>query len=431
MSEPNFVSLPTPTDLTNAKASSAGEPTLNTSALRAAAMARLNNPTPSDPAPSSQGQPSTQGGVPGAEPVSPLHQTQIPVTVKDASPRIGETSPTAAQTPIPDDQKVAVTDPNTGAKTEVNILDLPDDAIIRMKVNGEPVTMSAKEAREGMMKGAKFTREMQNLRQQETEFAGRLENATKLEQLIGDDAALASYIFQAKPHIVETLAEHMGWTKAQAASALASTVNAQAAAPVQPTPSPYRIERPEEIASLGEVDQLVGARVAEVLGQVEALKAQGQTLTPEAIQGIVAETVGKAVKSEIGRLQNAHEVAAFDGEINKTVTGILDANPALKHVPGIESVLRFEVIKLRPKSPSEMMEAFHTVAQGIVEGLDETYKAARKTTVIDKATMEKTGIQPPTGTAPSMSRPINYQGQDGKVDFNLIRQAAKAALRSA
>lgn len=418
-----FVSTPPPTDLTQNRASAAGEPTLNTSALRAAAKEFLNkpaNPAPSAPA---VGQPSSVVSQ-GVEPVSPA--STIPVSVSDTpQPKV----PAVGTEAIPEDQKVLATDPNTGQKTEVNILDLPDDAIVRMKVNGESVTMSGKEAREGFMKGAKFTREMQQLRSKEEQFTGRLERAEKLEQLVGDDVALATYLFQERPHIVETLAEHMGWTKAQAAQALAAKVNEQAAAPAAPA---FRIERPEEIASLGEVDQLVSARASALQQEVlTALRQEIGDVSSERVQELVANTVAKAVRSEINALRDANEIATFDGEIKKTVGSILESNPALKAVPHIEHLMRFEVAKMKPKSPEEMMDAFHTVAQGIVEGLDETYNKARKTTIIDKATMEKTGIQPPVGTAPSMARPINYADQSGKVDFNLIKQAAKAALRTA
>jgi hypothetical protein len=422
MSEQNFVSTHGGTDILSQGSGAITEPTLNTTALKDAAKALLNKPA-ANPAPAAppQGQPSRPqvSAVPSTS-ASPVQQ--IPISVSDAS---SKAQPAGEEQAALEGQKVTVTD-SQGQKTEIDLLSIPDDAVVKMKVNGQETIVSGKEAREFGMRGAKFTQEMQQLRAREAEFATRLEQAGVLEQLITNESALAEYIYAKAPHIVEQLAQHMGYTKAEAAQAMAQQVQQQAApAPVALPPN----FNPGELASLGEVNELLGQTLAQreqaVLEQVR--KELGGVNTT--VEGLVKQQVRNAVQAELQLLRNATEIQQFDTEIVKTVDGILTANPALKAVPNIEKVLRFEVAKMRPKSPEEMIEAFNHVASGIVEGLEQTYNTARKTAVIDKATMEKTGIEPPVGAAPTFTRPINYADQNtGKVDWKLIRQAARAAL---
>lgn len=407
-----FVSQPASVDVTKVGSAGIGEPTLNTSALKDAAKAFLNSGA--KPASSTGEQPNAP------QPQSPVQQ--IPIT-ESLKPAVTPQAPAVAEE-IPEGQKVTATDAQ-GNKTEIDLMTLPDDAIVRMKVNGEVQTFSAKEAREFGMRGAKFTTEMQRFRAEQAQHQQMLEDAKKLHTLVSNDEALAAYVFQTKPHIVEALAEHMGWTKAQAAEALAKEVQAQQ----QPAQAPaFQIDNPQELADLGQVNSLVESRSQQLQRQV--LEQVQRELG--AVNGSVKEQIAKAVRetvqNEIATLRNAHEVATFDGEISKTISSVLDANPALKAVPKIEQLLRYEVFQMQPQTPEELTDAIHQVASGIVEQLDATYKTVRKTQVIDKATMEKTGIEPPAGTAPIMSRPISYTGENGKVDFAKIRAAAKAAI---
>lgn len=413
-----FVSSPVSVDVVATGSGAISEPTLNTSALKAAAHAFLNKGTTN---PASSEQPITSHG----QPVSPVQQ--IPVTVTPAAQK--PAAPSLEQAPAEGGQKITGTDPNTGQKVEFDLLSIPDDAIVKTKRNGEIVTISGKEAKEEGMRASKFTFEMQKLRRHEEELSGRLKQAETLERLVTDDVALAEYLYTQKPHIVETLAAHMGMTKAEAAQALAQQVQSDAG--VQPqTPSGFRIENPAEIASLGEVDQLFQQRSTTLEQQVLAqVKSQLGEVTGS-VQEQVRSLVQDAVRGEIRQLQSAHEVAAIDGEIKSTVSGILEANPALKAIPKVEQLIRFEVFQMGPKSKAELIEAVNHVAQGIVEGLDETYKTARKVSVIDKATMERTGIEPPVGTQPTFTRPIDYRDSNGKVSFAKIREAAKASIGS-
>jgi hypothetical protein len=417
-----FVSQPVHVDATVSGAGSIGEPTLNMEALKSAGKALLNKGTSPNPAPA-QGQPLTGTRV---QPVSPV-QHQIPVTVTDGQPQ--PPAQALAGDPPPSGDKVTTTDAN-GQKVELDLHSIPDDAIVRIKRNGEIITVSGKEAKEDAMRASKFTFEMQQLRAKEAQFDERLNRATQLETLVTNDEALARYIYQTKPHIVEALAEHMGMTKAQAAQALgASAANANAQAVAQGQPAPFQITNPQELADLGQVDQLLSHR-AQTLEQSILTQVQQKLggLTNE-VRSAVQEMVAEQVRGELQGLRRAHEISAIDGQIQSTVQEILTTNPALKVIPDFEETLRKEVLKMRPQSREELISAFHTVAQGIVEGLNDTYQTARKTTIIDKVTMEKTGIEPPAGTAPSFSRPITYSDPaTGKVDFKLIREAAKRAI---
>jgi hypothetical protein len=421
MSEQNFVETHGGANVLSQGTGAIQEPTLNTSALKDAAKALLNKGSQPNPAPSAtpSGQPSlVTTTVPS--PVSPVQQ--IPVSVSDAKPQVSAEEAAARETP---EAKVTATDAQ-GNKQEINIFDIPDEAIVRMKRNGEIITMPAKDAKADMMRGAKFTHEMQQLRAKEAQFETRLQQAGMLEQLVSDDVALASYIFQTKPHIVEELAQHMGYSKAQAAQALATAVQQQHG--VQPQSAPFQIQNPAELASLGEVDQLLSHR-AQTLEQAvleQVRKELGGVNTT--VEGIVKQQVQSAVQNEIARLRNASEIQSFDVEINKTVDDILTANPALKAVPNINQVLRFEVFKMKPQTPEEMKEAFSHVASGIVEGLNETYNTAKKVAVITKAEMEKQGIEPPVGTQPTFTRPLNYADQRGQVDWKKIKEVARASL---
>lgn len=420
MSEQNFVQTHGGTNVLSQGSGAINEPTLDTGALRTAAKALLTKSSPNPaPSPSASGQPSTtETSSVTSTAASPIQR--IPVSVSDAPSQAAPLEP-AGQ--ADGETKVTTTDAQ-GNKTEINLADIPDDAVVRMKVNGEIATFSGKEAKEFGMRGGKFTREMQQLRAREEQFGARLEQAGMLEELVTNDAALVEYIAQAKPQLVEALAQRFNLTKAQAAQALAQEVQTQATVPQAQLPQ----FNPADLPSFGEVDQLVAARSNALQQQVLEQVRQELGGVNTTVESIVKQQVQNAVKAEIQMLRHATEVQSFDVEINKTIDGILEANPALKAFPNINQVLRWEVKQMRPKSPEEMHEAFNHVAAGIVENLDETYNTSRKTAVITKAVMEKTGIEPPAGTAPTFTRPISYSNEKGQVDWSLIKKAARASL---
>lgn len=379
-------------------------PALNTNAMREAGKAFLNKeaapastPTPvASPAPVVPGDSST---------FTPPTNVTVTEQPKEAvkAPEPGQEAPKA---PTP---------------AEPQVLDIPDDALVRMTVNGKEQVLPYGEAKKQMMLHRTFTQNQQQLRAQEAQLARErqalqqeAELAGKLRQIVTNPDLFVQYA-QANPVLAQRLAQAFGTTVA-AASAGAT-----------PQPVAPSIQNPDELANLGEVHGLLDARTRELESRV----SQNFSATLEQRAQQIAEEVEGRVQQAIGRLEDAREVSAFNTEIVKKINANLEANPALKVIPRIDQLLRYEVAQLQPRTPEEMLEAFDIVSRGIVEGLNETYNTSAQIRLIEKEKLVTGGVEPPGGQAPNtlVRPPISYTGKDGKFDWGKLKDAAKASLR--
>jgi hypothetical protein len=184
---------------------------------------------------------------------------------------------------------------------------------------------------------------------------------------------------------------------------------------------------PDELVNAQELAQTLGMTAAELERNFGARLEQSLEQRAAQILGKVQEEVSAGITA----LEDAREINGFNTQIDQTIGKILADNPALKAIPRINALLREEVKDLKPRTPEEMLEAFHVVSSGILEGLNHEYNRSRHPAVQAKQEMVAGGIEPPKGLPPNttvVADKPNYIGKDGKFDFKQLRNIGRQFL---
>ena len=341
-------------------------------------------------------------------PVAPVVPAPVASPLTAAAP---VASPVVGEQPPAVDPAAPVAEPQ--------VMDIPDTALVRVKVDGVDVIMPYGEARGGFMRGAKFTKSQQEVRALEgtlnekltglQQLEARAAAAERYEQLLTNDRALVAYVQKVMPHL----------TVAQATAVAAGAVPAALAAPA-PTFDP------EGLATLGQTQQVVQARVAEIESQVgrrlNEMEVAHVARSEQLLAGVSAE-----VDKRLAVIANAQEVAAIDSRIEKSIGDLQTANPQLSAIPNLNDLIRFEVRKLHPKSETEMFEAVELVGKAIVEQLDAHYTLTRQAAVIEKQKLVTEGTEAPNG-APALTfqRPLTHRDANGQFSWDSLAKVAQA-----
>lgn len=315
--------------------------------------------------------------------------------IDPATQRVKGATPKAPSTAKPVEKEQPV---DVDTASERKLATLKDDELVEVLVDGEPEVMTWKEARAGISRTSKFTKGMQQLaKDRETVEASKGELSTlktdrdNLNRFLSNPKAVLNYVLQ--QHGPEVFSQIQG-----------------VKAPDQPEAKTFD---PNELASLGETNQLLDNRLKPLQERLE-----------NTIREFDNKLVAKEQEIENKRTQLNHEVA-----IKSTLTEIFTTNPVLNALPNAEQNIRYEVFKLQPKTEAEALEAFKTVAQGIVEDLGKHYKAKQTIDKVAaaKAKMEKSSIEPAGGSAVQI-QPANYKKADGSIDWNQLRKMAETMI---
>jgi hypothetical protein len=282
---------------------------------------------------------------------------------------------------------------NVDNASAAQLAQLSDDQLVEVTVDGEQVQMPWKDAKNGVMRQAKFTKEMQALRQEQTQFAQRqqeLEQARvereALVTLLKDERMLQQFLQQQYPHLVQQ-------AQAQAQQQLAQI-------------------DPEDIATVGQVEQV--AR-----GYAEAVNQHVQNLKQE-LQNELS-TITQTIEDRAA-------TAKLTTEINSTIQGLFKEHPYMeKLVPNADQVLRYEVLKLQPRTPEETLDAFKQVFGGWVDNYKQIVAETSKSQVIQKQKLQANNIQGPGG-GQVQPQPQSFKKPDGKLDWDAMRAAALSKL---
>jgi hypothetical protein len=396
-------------------------PSLNTSSLRSQGKALLNSM--STPAASAATPASTPASTPApAQPVTPSVSplaTQSTVSIRPAGEQPVST---------PDAGAPAAAAAVPAQPAAPNYVDLPDDALVRVMVNGQEEIKPWGEAKQQHILHRTFTQNQQKLKAEQAAFLAERQQlqqkaaeADKLARLISDPELFVQYA-QASPAHAAYLAKMAGSTVAQ----LTAGAGPQAQAAAVAATSPQAPQNGSELVDFNDLQTVLGQRASELEGRV------GQTFEQrlEARAQQILGQVNAVVDQKLTMLQNAHEISQFNQAITKTIDEQLTSNPALRAIPRISDLIRFEVAQLMPESPEQMTEAIGLVTKSIVEGLDQTYNQSRSAQLIAKERLVSEGIEAPAGAPvnnivkqqPSVVLP------GGKMDWNAVRARAKAVL---
>jgi hypothetical protein len=303
----------------------------------------------------------------GSEPAAPA-TPETPVTPVEGTPAVVEEPAAAERKPV----------------------SLKDEDFVEVVVDGTPQLMSYKDAKAGWSRTAKFTQEMQQVRQREAELEQR---AQTVDQIVEQRDTLVSFL-KNKDLVSRYMQEVFGQAQQQAAQQLV----AQGA-------------DPGEVATLQEAEAIAARHV-------------------QGIEQRLQETVTN-LHSEISRatqeLEDKREIAAFASELDTHVDKIFSENPVLKVIPNANELVRYEVSKMHPRNIAEAKQMFIDVTQSMVEGIRSQFVSQNKQAVVEKQKLTTINLEPPGGSAPVVA-PTSYKGKDGKVDWNALRATALTYL---
>lgn len=283
------------------------------------------------------------------------------------------------------------------AEQERKLAALKDDDLVEVVVDGEPTVMTWKEARGGVSRTAKFTKEMQKLAKDreaveasQNELVQLKQDRDSLNQFLANPKAILQFIAKEYPDVF-------------------------AQQPLQASPAGQapQTNDPNEIATFGDAQSLIERQLSPLQKKIEDVVSSFE----EKLNAKEQEIFHK-------QQQAKHEVA-----ITSTLSDIFTEHPILTAIPNAEQLIRFEVFKMAPKTEAEALEAFKLVSQGMAEELGKHQKAQMKIQRVAevKAKLDSKSIEPSGGSAPQIT-PASYKKTDGSVDWNKLRDMAASML---
>lgn len=310
----------------------------------------------------------------------------------EGTPAAPEQAAPLAQEPV---EQIAQPATNVDTASEAKLAQLADDQLVEVTVDGEKVTMPWAEARGGVMRQAKFTKEMQSLRTQQQQlqqnqsaYETAQQERDALVQVLNNKELVAQLIAQKYPDLLA------------AAGAAAEQQVAQL--------------DPNDIASVGQVQEIAQQYAQNVQQLVQQVQQQ------------LAQQVEQVTQT----IEERQATAKLAGEINTTIGSLFETHPYIKSViPEAEQMLRYQVAMMKPQTPQEAVEAFKTVFGGWVENYNKTVAETNKGAVVAKQKLTQNNIQPPGGAQVQPS-PANFKTTNphtGKVDVDWAKLREVAA----
>lgn len=268
-------------------------------------------------------------------------------------------------------------------------LDISDDQLVRVMVDGVEEIRPWKEAKGFLSGGMKFTKNQQTLAAERKAFEA--EGKQKLAQYEVDRAELKQLLTD-KQWLAELYERQFG---------------------EKLTPE-VLIGEPGEIATVEQAER-IAQRHAEKL-------ANTLRLNEEQLEGKIAAATAKI---EFTREQNEHAAA-----IQSTFDEIYKAHPILKAIPNIEDSIRFEVAKTNPQTREEAIASFQQVSKAVVDELAKHSIAHTKLAKVaaTKAVLDSKSIEPAGGTPPQIE-PTNFKNADGTINWKTVKANAAALLK--
>jgi hypothetical protein len=283
--------------------------------------------------------------------------------------------PTIDSAPAPADPP-SVSDPSP-------VFDIPEDALVKVKIDGVEQTVPYRDYKDGVQREAAFTKRMQQLADQRREA----------ESVITQRAAE-----------LQRQAEMLAYAQQQ--------LQQQVAKP--PAPESRPTSDPNEIATLGEVQQSLNAFQA----QLAAQQAQREQLFFAQLQ-----QAGQQLREE--QLVQADAVR-YTQALNATLNHD-DMRLLRDVVPYAEESIRFQVAQLNPQTIDEAISFTEQVAKewaGKIKAVS-TESLTRQEVAKARAKMEPTAGSPPPlpGT-----RPKSAFGKNGQINWDLLRDRASSLM---
>jgi len=271
-------------------------------------------------------------------------------------------------------------------------LDVSDDTPIRIKVNGEEKIVTAKEYTEILQRTDVWTQRLQALAQQRKEYE---ENAAQREAQIIEAARAVQLARQElaaqQPNLIQQLQQLAAQNQEQ------------------------QRQNPNEIATLGEVQQQIQA----LIGQIQQ---QQQTERQQLAEQFNAQIEQAKIQAQIER-----DKAVFTSEISKLMSSE-DGKLFSELVPHAEAAIRYNTMQLQPKDVNEAIDFARKVFEDQVGKIKGRFAQQTTKTEVAKA---KVVLEPPQGSAPALqtSQPKIAFNKDGSVNWEALRNKAMTYLQ--
>lgn len=317
---------------------------------------------------------------PAQDPVVSAQEPQAPPVAPAAV-----APPAVAQAPV-------VEQPVAPSPADLKVLDLADDAQVRVKIDGKDEIISVKDYKDGISREAVFTKRMQTLADQRREA----------------EAQLAAQYAE-----IQRQAQAVELAKAEMARQFESlkTVNqAPGATPVATKPLD-----PGELATMGDVQATLEAQLAAIRAEQKAQQ-----------EGFV-KALGEAGQQMQQRAALERDSAAFTAHL----TNVLEKPEyqVLKRInPFAEETIRHKVAAMDPKTIHEAMQFTDTYVKGWLQEAQAAWVETVKRQEVAKAQAK---IEPPAGSPPAPAqqfKPGSSFRSDGKFDWNALRARAESML---
>lgn len=290
-------------------------------------------------------------------------------------------APAPTSTPQP---AATPTEPTAPAVSpaEAKILDLPDDGMVRVKVDGKEELLPIQEFKSGISREAHYTQRMQQLAEQRKQA----------------EAELASYYAQ-----IQQQAQAVALAQQQLQQWASQGQAAQPEAPKLPDPG--------ELATVGDV-QTYMQQLDQSLRQ--HYEAREQTLMHSLSQATQQAQEQAAVQRD----------ALTYSQGLKQILSQPDYKMLLETVPYAEESIRFQVAQMDPPTiedavryTEQVVKEWHSKLQGFATEAQKRQQVAQA----------RAKLEPPAGSPPSPQAPMkpgSFFKKDGKLDWDALHTRA-------
>jgi hypothetical protein len=317
---------------------------------------------------------------------------------------LSNSTPAETPAPTPTPEPAAVTPSPEPTATPASEVATPAKTY-KVKVDGEEMEVPEDELLNGYSRTAKFTKNMMQLAEQRKAFEAQVQQAQEREKAINE-------FFRDPQNIVRYYESVTGQklTPAQAQAAIAANT--------PPVPGA------DEFATVSTVQQLAAKEAAD---KAKALEQQVAERLQQSVQQTQRWTQEQIQKAQI-EAEQSRKAVEYHGEINSTVSSLLDQFPVLKAVDDIENILCFDAQRMDPSSLVEAKAALLNVAKARAEKLEAQFTERMKQTAVQQTKLSTQGIEPPGGTAPQ-TPPTSFKLGDKALSAAVADYIAKASKK--
>lgn len=276
---------------------------------------------------------------------------------------------------------------DTLSPAEAKVLELPDDGLVKVKVDGQEQLLPVNEFKQGISREAHYTQRMQQLAEQRRQAEDYLVNQYAQIQQQAQAVQLA-----------------------QAQLAQYAQQPQQAYAPQ----APAQTYDPGELATVGDVQVSLQSALSALMQQQEAREQQ------------LVQAIGHAS-------QQVQEQAALQRDTQtysqglKAVLSQPDYEVLTKVLPYAEESIRYQVAAMDPPTIEDAIRYTEQVAKEWSTKLRHEVVEHQKRSQVAQA---RAKLEPPSGSppSPSLGTRSSVFKRDGKVDWNALHQRAAALM---